>query len=392
MTLPYSDKFRPFFVEKNEYQVNNLFVTANGILQARTTNLNIVKNYIGGILGKPETKPESFYTYLIRVFENEKKAQLAPSLLILVFFLLNEKAKIKYLTLDGTSWELGGQNIHVLTLCVLYEGVSIPIWWKDLGHKGISSQEERESFMKEALQHYNLRGMILLADREYIGEKWFKYLRKQGINFIIRLKKDIYRSLVDIELGEIEGQSPRYKSFQKKRYSNLYRLANSIKYQNTGVAKHIRIDGEVFLYVMYKNPNSKAKEEDKMLFFLTSLNKKEQAIKNYPLRWTIECCFKHLKSNGFNLESMNIKGDKKQNLMITILVFLYTFSIVQGLKEYIKINKKFKNYKNNKTYLTISIFKKGNDILIATIKDIKMLYEKIIYIINMKPPDWVILQ
>lgn len=390
MTLPYSDKFRPFFVEKDAYQVNNLFVTANGILQARTTNLNIVKNYVGGILGNSQTKPDSSYTYLVRVFNNEKTAHLAPCLLLMVFFLLDTKFKVKYLTLDGTSWELGGQKIHVLTLCVLYKGVSIPIWWKDLGHKGVSSQEERELFMKEVLQRYNLEGMILLADREYIGEKWFVFLRNKGIHFIIRLKKDIYRHFVDTELNPIEGQSGRYKSFQKKRYSHLYRLANSVKYQNTGVAKHIRIEGEVFLFVMYKNPNSQAKEEDTMLFFLTSLSKKEQAIKNYPLRWTIESCFKHLKSNGFNLESMNVKGEFKQYLMITILVFLYTFSIVEGLNEYTKTNKKFKKYKNNKIYLTISVFKKGNNILIATLKDIKMLYEKIIYIINTKPPDWVI--
>ena len=54
MTIPYYDKVKTFFVEKNESHVKNLFVTINSLLQARTVNLNIVKNYVGGVLG--ETK------------------------------------------------------------------------------------------------------------------------------------------------------------------------------------------------------------------------------------------------------------------------------------------------------------------------------------------------
>jgi hypothetical protein len=390
MTLPYGSKLTPFFVEKNATQVNNLFVATNSILQARTTNLNVVKNYVGGVLGKPETKPDSYYTYLVRVFNNEEVDQLGPCLLLAVFFLLNEKIKIKYLTLDGTSWEFGDQYIHILTLCVLYEGVSIPIWWKDLGHKGVSSQKEREDFMKEALERYNLKGMILLADREYFGEIWFNFLQENGIHFIIRLKREAYRTLVDAYLLPFDEQSGRYKHFQNKRYSYLFKLANTPKYQNVGVAKFIKILNRDYLFVMYKNPNVNVKEEDKMLFFISTLNKKEQVIKAYPLRWTIECCFKHLKSNGFNLETMNVKGSIKQNLMMTILVFLYTFSIVQGLILQPKKNRKFKKFKNDKTYLAVSIFKKGNDTLISTIISLKLFYLCLAKIMSKTNPYWVI--
>ena len=392
MTLPYLDKIKPFFVDKDPFLINNLFVTSNSILQSRTTNLNIVKNYVGGVVGNIETKPDSHYTYLVRFFRREDAEQLAPCLLYITFFLLHDKFKVKYLTLDGTSWELGGKFYHFLTLCVLYQGVSIPIWWKDLSHKGVSSQAERADFLADALKRYDLKGMILLADREYIGEEWFALLRKKGIHFIIRLKKEIYRSYVDQQLMPVEAMSRRYDKCQTKRYSHLKRLANSPMHQNTGVAKYIRIDEEIYLFVMYKNPNPKADKEDKMLFFLSSLNKKEQVIKDYPLRWTIECCFKHLKSNGFNLETINVKGAAKENLMFTILVFLYTFSIVQGLKEYIKANKIYKKYQSGKTSLAVSIFKKGNDRLVSTLNNIKMFYKIIIQSILDKPPKWVYLK
>jgi hypothetical protein len=392
MTLPYLDKLRLFFVDKDPFLINNLFVTSNSILQARTTNLNIVKNYVGGIVGNIDTKPDSHYTYLVRFFRREDAEQLAPCLLYITFFLLQDKFKVKYLTLDGTAWELGGKYYHFLTLCVIYEGVSIPIWWKDLGHKGASSQSERADFLVDALKRYDLKGMILLADREYIGEEWFAFLRKKGIHFIIRLKKEIYRTYVDQQLTPVEAMSRRYDSSQKKRYSHLKRLANSPMYQNTGVAKHIQIDGEIYLFVMYKNPNPMADKEDVMLFFLSSLNKKEQVIKNYPRRWTIECCFKHLKSNGFNLETINIKGPAKENLMFTILVFLYTFSIVQGLKEYIKSNKIFKKYQSGKKSLAVSIFKKGNDRLVSTLNNSKIFYQILMQSIREKPPKWVYLK
>jgi hypothetical protein len=54
MTIPDYYKAKTFFVEKNESHVKNLFVTINSVLQSRTVNLNIVKNYVGGVIG--ETK------------------------------------------------------------------------------------------------------------------------------------------------------------------------------------------------------------------------------------------------------------------------------------------------------------------------------------------------
>jgi Transposase DDE domain len=396
MTIPYYDKVKTFFVEKNESHVKNLFVTINSLLQARTVNLNIVKNYVGGVLGetkiarKGQIKPQSYYTFLMRVFDNEAVDEMSFCLLWVSCFFLKKRAKAKYLTLDGTSWDFGDKYIHLLTLCIVYEGVSIPIWWKDLGHKGVSSQKERMDMMLEALERYDLSGLILLADREYFGEIWFDFLQSKGIEFIIRSKKENYRALVDTYLSPFEDESKRYNSFQKKRYSHLMRLADSPMHEHTGVAKFIKIMDKTYLFVMYKNPNPKADEADKMLFFISSLKKREQVIKAYPIRWSIEVCFKHLKSNGFNLEDMNVKGEIKQDLMISILVFLYTLSIVEGLGLHEKENKKLKHYKNGKKYLAVSIFKKGNDFLICNVQNLVQLFLTIAKIITDKPPNWVI--
>ena len=60
--------------------------------------------------------------------------------------------------------------------------VSIPICWEELDKKGTSNFEERKGLIETACKWYNLKGMVLLADREYIGEHWFKYLVSKGLH------------------------------------------------------------------------------------------------------------------------------------------------------------------------------------------------------------------
>jgi len=81
-----------------------------------------------------------------------------------------------YLILDGTSWRSGKRKFHFLTLCVVYQGIAIPIFWMNLEKIGHSSSEERIRLVKGALRRFDLAYAVLIADREYIGTKWFKYL------------------------------------------------------------------------------------------------------------------------------------------------------------------------------------------------------------------------
>lgn len=182
------------------------------------------------------TKPESNYQRLIRFFNisDAEKLDLVKSLLLLGFYLLKLKGrKPKYLALDGTSWEYGLKKIHLLTLSVVINGVSIPIWWAELDKKGTSNLGERKSLMEKALSMYDLEGMVLLADREYIGEEWFKCLKDSKIGFVIRLKKGIYKDYID---NQRAGNDKRFKH-QKWRYIGMQREAEKKQYKNCGVSK-----------------------------------------------------------------------------------------------------------------------------------------------------------
>ena len=288
--------------------------------------MNRAKNKVGQITGNTETKPESNYKRLTRFFTVEEKQELVKSLLCICCCMLDTKVKIKYLALDGTSWEFGDKKIHLLTLSVVYGGVSIPIWWEELDKKGTSNFEERKRVIEHASKILSLSGLILLADREYIGRKWLKYLKSKEIDFIIRLKENIYKE--EIDQASVEASPKDY--FQKARYIKLQRIAFFRRYSANGVSKRFKIDDDTYTFVVFKNPKQGA--EEKLVYFISTLKQKRHIVRAYPIRWTIECCFKHLKSNGFRLEEMSLTDPEKIMLMMGIVVFLYVLCIVEGLR------------------------------------------------------------
>ncbi|TXB53781.1 hypothetical protein FRY97_22035 [Phaeodactylibacter luteus] len=83
------------------------------------------------------------------------------------------------------------------------------------------------------------------------------------------------------------------------------------------------MDGMCLHYIVMQNPRPGAEEE--LVYLLTNLHSPTQASRLYEWRWQIEVCFcfKHLKSNGVNLEAMNVQGREKRHLMMAIAVLVY---------------------------------------------------------------------
>jgi len=389
-TLPL--EITPFFEKTDASIVKNLLITTEGIFAGKSTNLNVVKDELGNILhNQTTTKPSSNYKRLIRFFKisDEEKQELVKSLLCIGFCLLGLKGrKPKYLALDGTSWELGTKKIHLLTLSMVINGVSIPICWEDLDKKGTSNYEERTKLINKALKWYNLKGMILLADREYIGEAWFKYLKVNGLEFIIRLKSNVYKQYVD---EQRTGVDKNFKH-QKWRQIGMNRAAKKKQFQQVGVAKQIEILEEKYTYVVFKNPKKDA--EEKLVYFISTLKNKKRIVQAYPIRWTIETCFKHLKSNGFNLEELNFKDIEKIKMMMAIVSFLYVLCIHHGFLAYQKTKKSdFKKYLNGTSTLAISIFRKGKSIVAGKFQHLISFIAFLSEILKGKKlPNWIHVQ
>lgn len=350
LTLKEITQFTPCFPNHPRGVIRNLFLLTVCVLEGRSTNLSVLKDKVGGVLGCRTRQPGSYYTRLVRFFRYGCKSSLIRSILGLCFRLLS--GRVSYLLLDGTKWKLGSRWIHLMVLSVVCGGVSIPIAWIDLKKKGHSNFSERKKLILAAKKYLCLKGLILIADREYEGENWFCFLAQQELDFIIRLKAKNYRKIVDQATGAA--------------YSKLCKQARRRK---QGASKVILINKYVFTYVVFRHPKPKTKEEE-LLFFLSTLTSRYKIIHTYPIRWKIECSFLHLKSNGFDLEAINFKDAKKIELMMAILVFAYVICIFFGQRNKDKI--KLKRYKDQgpSQRPARSIFRHGLDLIPSIIFDI----------------------
>ena len=354
-------------VSENELELpkqtlKNTLIVSQSILHAGTVNLNKVKNSVPHVRASGQGSAHADYKLLTRYFDQGKVVTEADqlhydrlmkglrTLCWLVLFERNKRIKakhLKYLLLDGTKWDWGDETIHLMTLCVMVNDVAIPIWWEDLCKAGHSSQEERIELLQQAMSCYKLKGMTLLADREYIGREWFKYLDDSGLYFVIRLKEGIYHEEVNAPGG--------------RTWSQLQSAAQQ-KMKGRKVSKRIKIGELNVHYIVLKNPRPDA--DDELVYLLTNRHSPTEAARLYQWRWQIEVCFRHLKSNGVNLEAMNVEGKTKRHLMMAIAVFVYILAIREGLlKEYRDGIRWVHDKASGFEYRAVSVFLKGMDIV-----------------------------
>lgn len=291
---------------------NTLLIVAL-LLEEKTCNLWKLKGSVGKLLGNTATEPNSHYQRLKRWLRaGEKENGIWVELLRAAVSGL--QGKINLLILDGSSWQRAGRTFHFLTLSVLYKGVSIPIFWLELGRLGISSQWHRKKLLKMALLLFDLSGKVLLADREYIGSEWFKELTKAGMDFVIRLREKNYQQEITLE-----GKS--IARLEKKASGRIGRV----------VWQGFELDGATYYFVLKSIRTRTGKVE--FLRLLTTLSP-AKAVQYYGYRYRIESMFRHLKSNGFDLESLQVEKAYKVKMMMAALVLAYCLSVVYGLKKY----------------------------------------------------------
>lgn len=78
-----------------------------------------------------------------------------------------------------------------------------------------------------------------------------------------------------------------------------------------------------------------------------------------PTWWPEPCLFKHLKSNGFNLESLGFQSSAKIRLLVAVavVVVLYVICVAEGFRQFRHIRPKKKQLD---TFLAReSVFRRG---------------------------------
>ena len=173
----------------------------------------------------------------------------------------------------------------------------------DPGKKGHSSQQERKRLLQQALKLYPLKGFCLLADREYEGKEWFKFLTDNGLNFIIRLPKGSYKA-------DISGGGKAYSALLKRAL------------KGRTVSQWFELEGYRYQFVALCHQEG-PQSADPLVLLVSNLSWAKHTIaQRYRIRWTTECFFKHLKSNGFDVEALGFQSPKKIRLLVAVVVVL----------------------------------------------------------------------
>lgn len=229
-----------------------------------------------------------------------------------VFSMLPHKGPYR-LTMDRTNWKFGKTNINILVLAVVYKGVAFPLLYKMMPKFGNSSTAERIGLVDQFIELFGLQCIdCLLADREFVGQKWLAYLNSNHIRYHIRIRENFW---VDI---------PRNGHRVKASWLFNYLSINQFEFHH-GI---VSINGQLCYLSASKVKNHKGQPE---LQIIVSFNKPEEAQSLYKERWQIESAFKALKSSGFNIEDTHLTDIDRISKMLALIIFAFTWAYLAGI-------------------------------------------------------------
>ena len=285
----------------------------SGLIRSRSVNLQKVAESMEG-----KAKVESNYRRIQRLFK-EQTIDYKVTAKLLSSVLPNDAKWV--LTMDRTNWKLGKSNINLLVLGVAYKGMAIPLLWKFLtiekeingklieqGKRGNSNTKERKDMLSDFIEIFGVEKIAsLTADREFIGEEWFKWLKEKKIPFVIRVKSN---TLIDKEY------------FGSRDLKELFSHTNKDEFYAFGKTK-------IFGTELYLGGIEATKSKEALILVSDHKIDKE-TLPVYKKRWEIETLFGALKSKGFNFEESKLTDGYKIEKLMAFLSIAFIWSILAG--------------------------------------------------------------
>lgn len=350
---------RECFKEINELKFRTLLFVCNCILLARSTNLFKASDYAAH-LGSG-AMPRSNHIRLLRFFATGVGELLQKGVMRAVIRMAMQKGKASCLVMDRTEWEHHNSWRNLLVLGLVFDSYLIPLVWVDLAYHGASDPDTRLGLLQRMadwwpVEDVPLNTFPLVADREFGGEDWLLKVAKLGFNFVVRLKSNRHMGVWFNDVWRLKDASlSTIKRYVRQKGQNNIEVVIAGEY----VCRLICLD----------KPISK-RDKEPCLFLLTNLDTPQQASEFYRRRYSIECCFKHLKSNGFDLEKQGFCKPHQVEIITAVVVLMFTACVVQGHIQQIKTQtspKKspVKTYKDGSTYPARSLFRTGLTSIIA---------------------------
>lgn len=253
-----------------------------GILQAESTLHRKIALHI-----ERDATPASITRMVARTFHETNRT---PQDVADVLLPLLPPGRLT-LVMDRTNWKLGSHDLNLLVLGVSLGDVVLPLTWKVLPHGGNSDMRARMLLVGLLLKRLPAqRWAVLIADREFIGQEWFSFLRDRRIKRCIRLREN---TLLDNEAAR--------EFFQTLKPGEV-----------RGAFEQVWVYGSWMQVVATLSPQGERVLVASDLSLWDTLT-------TYRLRWSIECTFSAMKTRGLNLEQTHMTQPDRLSRLFGLL-------------------------------------------------------------------------
>jgi len=234
----------------------------------------------------------------------------AGELARLILFLARWDGQPLWLAMDRTNWEFGETDHNLLVISAQIGDTAVPLLWKALGKAGNSNADERIALMQKLLCFLPKEKIAgLLADREFIGEKWLGWLIRQNIPFVTRVKENMIARLED-------GATLKLLQLHRQLREGSHSTTQVVK-----LGKELRL-------------NIQAKRTTKGLVIIACHGLEQELaepVNLYRKRWKIECAFACLKRKGFELEDTHLTHAGRLETLMAAVVIAYAWAFIVGM-------------------------------------------------------------
>ncbi len=284
-------------IDLSKSRLETLALLITGMIGARTVNLS----HVASERGSP-VKIASTYRRLQRFFQHVAPNEDWAARLIVT--LLGLKGPWT-LCLDRTNWQIGAKHVNVLVLALVTRRHRVPLMWRMLDGPGNSATATRIALMDRYLALFGAGSVkMLLADREFIGGEWLRYLHENNIPFTIRMRENmtvITETGQQIQLRTLLKRTRGARSFRAALPGDGGHEPLMLGF----AAKRIR-GGELLIVVASKDAH--------------------YALVAYRRRWSVECLFGDAKTRGLNLEDTRLTSPRKLSLLLAIVAIAIAWS------------------------------------------------------------------
>lgn len=264
------------------------------LIQGHSTCRRVLAPFLPG-----NASPEARKKRLERCLRDE---QLTDEVFLLALLPLLPPGQL-ILALDRTNWMHGTQPLNLLVLGVVLNGFTLPLVWTALPHGGSSDTARREQLVARLLRHLPAtRWKVLVADREFVGQDWFRFLRRRRVKRCLRVKGS----------ARVDGD----------RLDEVY--------ANLGSGQTVAMLGKEVVYGCRMQIVVTRSPAGDLVCLATDLHAQD-ACWIYRFRWSVECTFSSMKLRGFDLERTGITLDDRLERLFGLVTLAWVWCLRVGV-------------------------------------------------------------